>query len=174
MLAQTMTQEAWDAVCAFGEMAEFAFDPRFNTSGKRLGEGLTDADSDDVRAALRAAFARKTAAEWETLLQAQPEVVWDRVRAWPEVLTDEQNLANGYLNTVEVPGFGPTTVAGNLVTMSDTPSLQPGVPVELGEANGETLAALGFDAADIEAIETQATKVREAALAELLALSEMS
>ncbi len=96
------------------------------------------------------------------------------MRDWHEVLTDEQSLANGYLNTVEVPEFGPTTVVGNLVTLSETPGLAPGDPVVLGEANSEILSSVGMSAEEIDAIETRATAVREAAMAELLAANQMS
>ena len=89
------------------------------------------------------------------------------------MLSDEQSLANGYLNTVQVPGFGPTTVVGNLVTMSETPGLAPGDPVTLGEANSEVLSSVGMSPEEIDAIETRATAVRVAAIAELLAANQM-
>tara|TARA_A100001037_G_scaffold305262_1_gene344677 strand:+ start:734 stop:1996 length:1263 start_codon:yes stop_codon:yes gene_type:complete len=167
MLAQTMQQEAWDAICAFGDIAEYAFDARFNTPRKRLGEGITTEDSEEIRAALEKAFAGKTALEWDAFLRTQPEAIWERVRDWHQVLQDEQSLANGYLSQVQVPGFGPTTVAGNLVTLSDTPGAHPGDPAMLGEANQEVLSDLGIPQEDIDAIETRAAEVREAGLAEL-------
>jgi crotonobetainyl-CoA:carnitine CoA-transferase CaiB-like acyl-CoA transferase len=172
MLAHTMQQEAWDAICVFGERPEYAFDARWNTPGKRLGEQITVADSDEIRTALREAFAHKTAAEWDDFLRSQPEAIWERVRDWHEVLSDEQNLANDYLNSIEVPQFGPTTVVGNLVTMSDTPGRAPGSPPILGEANDDILAAIGLPPDEIAAIEAQATAAREEALALAAALEQ--
>ena len=37
MIAQTMQNEAWDALCIFAETFELAIDPRFQTPGQRLG-----------------------------------------------------------------------------------------------------------------------------------------
>lgn len=174
MLAHTMQQEAWDAIWVYAERPEYAFDTRWNMPAKRLGEHITEADSDEIRAALTDAFAQHTAAEWDAFLRTQPEAIWERVRDWPEVLADEQNAANNYLNTVEVPDFGPTTVVGNLVTLSETPGRKPGTPPTLGEANDEVLNALGFSQEEIDAIEARATAVREEAIALSAALLEES
>jgi len=169
MLAQTMQQEAWDAFCVFAEVPELAFDPRWSTPGKRLGEGATDDDSLEVRATLSAAFARKSADEWETFLRAQPEIVFERVKRWHEVFDDEQVRANGYVTTVDVPDLGATRLVGNLVSLSATPGSIKGGPPRLGEGNEELLARAGIGADDIRAIEDRATAEREAAFAVLLA-----
>ncbi len=165
MLAQTMVQEAWDAICVFAGLPELAVDPRFDTPGKRLGEGITVDDSEDVRAVLRRAFASRTAAEWDAFLRTQPEAIWERVRAWDEVLEDEQNLANGYVTTIDVPGLGATRTVGNLVALSETPGSVKGGPPLLGEGNVEVLGALGFTAAEVDEITARATAVREEAFA---------
>ena len=47
MLAQTMQQEDWDAFCTFAGIPELAIDPRTQTPSLRLGEGLTDEDSQE-------------------------------------------------------------------------------------------------------------------------------
>jgi formyl-CoA transferase len=172
MLAHTMQQEAWDAICAFGDAPALAIDPRFATPGRRLGEGLTLADSDEVRSALEAAFATHTAAEWDDFLRTQPEAIWERVRNWHEVLDDEQNLANGYIETIDVPLFGPTRTVGNLVTLSATPGSVKGGPPLLGADNAEVLGAAGLTSSEIDAIGARATAVREALLAQLLAAAD--
>lgn len=168
MLAQTMAEDAWDAFCAFADVPELALDPRWSTPGKRLGEGATDEDSLEVRATLSAAFARKTADEWEAFLRTQPEIIFERVRRWHEVLDDEQVQANDYVATVDVPDLGPTRLVGNLLTLSETPASVKGGPPRLGEGNAELLGGAGLSAEDIRAIEARATAVREAALALLL------
>ncbi len=169
VLAQTMQQDDWDAFCAFAGVPELALDPRLQTPGQRLGEGLTDADSAEIRAVLRRAFLSKTAQEWDDFMRTQPEMIWERVRSLPEVLEDEQSHANGYFAEVEVPGVGPTRVVGNLVTLSETPGRVKGGPPLLGEANTELLSAAGVSEADIDALQAHATRVREAALAQLAA-----
>jgi len=169
LLAQTMTQDAWDAICIFADIAEYAVDQRFNTPGKRLGEGITQEASEEVREALRRGFALHGAAAWDEFLRTQPEAIWERVRSWHEVLEDEQSLANDYLVTIEVPQFGQTRTVGNLVTLSETPGSVKGGPPLLGEGNAELLGRIGMTADEIESVTTRATEVREAAFAALLA-----
>lgn len=169
LLAHTMQQDDWDAFCIFADLPELAFDPRLQTPGQRLGEGLTDADSDEIRVKLERAFAQKTAREWDDFLRTQPEIIWERVRDWHEVLQDEQSLANNYFAEVEVPGLGATRVVGNLVTMSDTPGSVKGGPPELGEANLELLGEVGMSHEEIEQITNRANAVREEAFAMLAA-----
>ncbi len=168
MVAQTMQQDAWDAICIFADMPELAFDPCWNTPSKRLGEGVTQQESDAVRAALTTAFGRRTAAEWDEFLRTQPEAIWERVRSWPEVLEDEQNVLNEYVVTIDVPGFGLTRTVGNLVTLSETPGSVKGGPPVLGEHTAEVLREVGMSAAEIEEIQARATKVREETFALLL------
>ncbi len=172
MLAQTMEQEAWDAICAFADIPEYAFDARWNTPGKRLGEGITIEDSDEIRAAFRAGFASKTAAEWDEFLRTQPEAIWERVRNWHEVLEDEQNIVNGYVTAIDVPMLGETRTVGNLVHLSETPGSVKGGPPLLGEGNAEILADIGFTKDEIEAIDARAQTVREETLAALIADSQ--
>jgi crotonobetainyl-CoA:carnitine CoA-transferase CaiB-like acyl-CoA transferase len=165
MLAQTMAEDAWDAFCAFADVPELALDPRWTSPGKRLGEGASDADSREVRAILAGAFARKSAAEWEAFLRTQPEIIWERVRRWHEVLDDPQVEANAYVAAVDVPDFGTARLVGNLVTLSATPGSVKGGPPTLGEGNQELLARAGLVDDDIRALEARATAVREAAFA---------
>lgn len=171
LIAQTMAAEAWDAFCIFADLLELAVDPRFQTPGQRLGEGLSEADSAEVRVKLTTAFASKTTAEWEDFLYSQPEIVWERARSWPEVLEDPQNLENNYLTTVQVDGVGEVPTVGTLVQLSETPGSPKGNPPALGEANEEVLAGFGFDTDTRRAISDHATQVREETLAELLAFA---
>ena len=174
LLAQTLEQDDWDAFCIFAEVPELAFDPRLQTAGQRLGEGLTDEDSDEFRARLKVAFAQKTAQEWDDFLRTQPEIIWERVRNWHEALEDEQSLLNGYFDHVEVPGIGPTKIVGNLVSLSETPGAVKGGPPELGEGNAELLAAVGMTSEQIDELTQRADAVRLeafAALAQALGVS---
>jgi crotonobetainyl-CoA:carnitine CoA-transferase CaiB-like acyl-CoA transferase len=165
MLAQTMAEDAWDAFCVFADLPELALDPRWSSPGRRLGEGVTDEDSRAVRALLAEAFARKSADQWEAFLRTQPEIIFERVRRWHDVLDDVQVAANGYAATVDVPDFGATRLVGNLVTMSHTPGSVKGGPPRLGEGNDELLAQAGLAKAEIRSIEVRATQMRETALA---------
>jgi crotonobetainyl-CoA:carnitine CoA-transferase CaiB-like acyl-CoA transferase len=168
MIAQTMDIEAWDSFCIFAEDFDLSIDPRFQTPGQRLGEGLTEEDSTEVRARLTSIFASKTTREWEDFLYTQPEIIWERARDWSEVLEDEQSIANNYVTKVDVAGVGTTKTVGNLVTLSETPGSPKGNPPQLGEANNEILGDLGFSSEERMGIETHATKVREEFIAALM------
>ncbi len=172
LIAQTMEQDNWDAFCIFADVPEMAFDPRLQLPSQRLGEGLTDEDSDEFRAKLEAAFLKKTAQEWDDFLRTQPEIIWERVRPWSEVLEDPQNLINEYVTNVEVPGVGRVRTVGNLVHLSETPGSVKGDPPVLGEANAELLALAGMTAGQLEEIVTRADAVREEAMALLLNMQE--
>ena len=154
MLAQTMDIESWDSFCIFAEAFDLSIDPRFQTPGQRLGEGLTEEDSVEVRERLTSIFASKTTKEWVDFLYTQPEIIWERARNWSEVLDDEQSIANNYVTSVEVPGLGVTKTVGNLVTLSETPGSPKGNPPILGEANNEILGGLGFSPDECLSIET--------------------
>lgn len=169
MLAQTMDQESWDALCVFGESPDLAVESRLQSPGQRLGEGLTEADSVELRERVAAMFAHKTALEWDDFLRTLPEVIWERVRSWQEVLDDPQSHANDYMTTVEIPGIGKKQTVGTLVKLSETPGSPKGNPPLLGEANDEILASLGFTESERRQVETDATRAREALLAQLLA-----
>lgn len=171
-LAQVMEQEAWDTLCIFMEAWDLAIDPRFQTPVQRLGEGISDEATAEVRQTLEAAFASKTSDEWMEFLYSQPEIVWEKARNWQEVLEDEQNMANDYLTTVNVPGAGTTKTVGNLVALSETPGSVKGGPPELGEANNELLGELGFNSSELAEIETTATRQREDTFATLQAMAE--
>jgi len=171
-LTQVLTQEGWDALCIFMEAFDMTFDSRVQTPGQRLGNGLSTEDSAEIRQFFADRFSCKTMNEWEAFLKNQPEIVWERARSWQEVLEDEQNIANDYLTTVNVPGVGETKTVGNVVSLSETPGSVKGDPPELGEANNEVLADLGFSADEISEIEHTATEQGEERLAIMRSLLE--
>lgn len=171
LLAQTMDSESWDALCLFAEIPELAIDPRLQTPGQRLGEGLNEDDSQYIRERLEAGFKTKTAAEWDEFLRTLPEVIWERVRTYNEVLEDPQSLRNDYITEVDVPGIGMQRTVGNLVTLSETPGQPKGGPPELGEGNAEVLKGAGLDDALIESVTNRANEVREELFAQAAELN---
>ena len=172
LIAHTMQLDNWDAFCVFADVPDLAIDPRLQTPSQRLGEGLTEADSDEIRDRLRWAFAQKTALVWDEFLRTQPEMIWERVRSWAQVLEDPQSIINGYFTEVNVPEVGQHKVVGNLVHLSETPGSVKGDPPELGEANEEVLTALGFDEPSRAEISARAEAQRESAIAALLAATQ--
>ena len=172
LLASSMTLESWDAFCVFADVPELVFHPKLQTPGGRLGEGLTDAESDEIREKLVAAFLGKTALEWDDFLRTQPEIIWERVRDHREVFEDEQSLINGYFTQVNVPGLGERATVGNLVKMSETPGSEKGDPPALGEANNEILSRAGVDEKEIVEINSTVEAARASAIAALSQLNE--
>jgi len=172
LLATSMQLEAYDALCIFAEIPELAIDPRVHTPGQRLGEGLDDDDSQYIRDKLAEGFRKKTAAQWDAFLRTQPEIIWERVRTYTEVLEDPQNVINGYVSTVDVPGVGDVKTVGNLVSLSETPGSTKGAPPQLGADNEELLAWAGMEPTAIQSVTAHAAAAREALLAEAAQLNE--
>ena len=171
MIAQTMAFEAWDAFCIFSEAFDLAIDPRFQTPGQRLGAGLTEEDSKQVRDRLTEIFSDKTTQQWEDFLYTQPEIIWERARDWSEVLADEQCVVNQYVTEVEIPGLGKRKTVGNLVSLSETPGSVKGDPPVLGEANSEVLGRLGLSPDECASIEQHASTVRADLIAQIMVAS---
>ena len=166
MFVVAMTNEAWEAFWIFADQPEQILDERWDSSPKRIGASGTVDGLAAIRAAMATAFASKTAAEWERFLYSEPEIIWERVRSHDEVLTDPQNLANGYVTSVDVPVIGTVPTAGTLIDFSDTPTGDVRRPPLLGEHTPQVMRSLGFSDDDV----TQATSEVESARAELLAL----
>ena len=161
-LAQTMTEEAWDAFCIFADVLDLATDPRYRqTPGLGMGESMTEEDSNEVRRQLADAFAKKTTQEWVAFFYSRPDIIWERVRSWQDVLEDEQNLANNYFTEVQVENLGACKTVGQLVGLSETPGSAKGNPPQLGEGNDEILAAAGLSKDEIAAIKHHADETQD-------------
>jgi crotonobetainyl-CoA:carnitine CoA-transferase CaiB-like acyl-CoA transferase len=168
LFAVALDEASWDAFWIFAEKPEIAIDPRWNTPGKRLGTTGEPQGVDEIRRQMREAFASRTTAEWEAFLTSQPEIIYERVQGYDEVLVDPQVLANDYLATVDIPHVGPTKIVGNLVHLSDTPGSVKGPPPELGEHTAEVMESLGFSADEIREVEQRAGVARTEMLAVLV------
>ena len=172
LLAASMTLESWDAFCVFADVPELVFHPKLQTPGGRLGEGLTDEESEEIREKLTTAFCKKTAMEWDDFLRTQPEIIWERVRDHREVFEDEQSLINGYFTKVNIPGLGERATVGNLVKLSETPGIEKGDPPVLGEANTDVLSSVGIDEKEVQEINSAVEAAREEAVAAFAQLND--
>ena len=172
LLAASMTLESWDAFCVYADVPELVFHPKLQTPGGRLGEGLTDEESEEIREKLTTAFCKKTAMEWDDFLRTQPEIIWERVRDHREVFEDEQSLINGYFTKVNIPGIGERATVGNLVKLSETPGIEKGDPPVLGEANTDVLSSVGIDEKEIQEINSAVEAAREEAVAAFAQLND--
>jgi len=154
LLAVAMSDESWDDFWLFVERPEVVLDPRWDNGAKRIGARGSSDGVEEIREHMRAAFASRTTAEWAEFLATQPEIIFERVQNYDELVVDPQVAANGYLADIDVPGFGTAGVVTNVVHLGATPGRgahRP--PPMLGEHTAEVMAELGFDADDIAAVE---------------------
>ncbi len=167
LLAVAMSDESWDEFLVFGGKPELALDSRWDTGAKRIGI-LGDGDGVvEIRAALSEAFMTRTTEEWDIFFKQQPEIIYERVQDYTELLGDPQAEANGYIAEIDVPNYGKTKVVTNVVQLSDTPGLgatRP--PPKLGEHTSEIMVSLGFSPDEV----AEVLSPIEAAAAEIIGL----
>ena len=125
MLVVAMSDESWDAFWLFVDRPEVVLEPRWNNVAKRIGaRGVMDGVP-EIRELVREAFASRTTAEWTAFLATQPEIIYERVQNYDELLEDPQVAANGYLAEIDVPTIGPAGVVTNVIHLSATPGRGP-------------------------------------------------
>jgi crotonobetainyl-CoA:carnitine CoA-transferase CaiB-like acyl-CoA transferase len=123
-----------------------------------LDERITDRDAQArhyavLRPVVEAIFASRTSAEWKTVLD-EHGVPASRVALPVEMLDDPQALANGMLHDLPHPAVGTVRVLAPPVRI-DGDGFQPAAATPpFGSEARAILAALGFAAADVEALLT--------------------
>ncbi|MCY3810881.1 MAG: CoA transferase [Gammaproteobacteria bacterium] len=168
LFVTAITNEAWSDFWIFVDRPEVILLEDWDSPGKRVGAGGSGAGVGEIRALVREAFASKPWSEWAAFLNAQPGLVWERVRDHGDVLGDPQNAANDYVVEIELPMVGKTSTVGTLMDFSATPTDAPAPPPGLGAHTGEVMAALGFDAEAIAKVTRHAAETRDEMLAALL------
>jgi crotonobetainyl-CoA:carnitine CoA-transferase CaiB-like acyl-CoA transferase len=140
-----LRQAFWQCV----ERPDLADDPRF-------AELLyTPEIRFQLHSILREIFPARTTGEWCERLRAAGQR-FAPVRDYGQVVADANMWENGYLTTLEHPEWGPITMAGVPIRMSDTP-LHPGTFLaELGQHTEEVLVEAGYSWDEIIALKDAA------------------
>ena len=172
LFVTAVTNEAWSDFWIFVDRPDVILLEDWDSPGKRIGAAGSGAGVPEIRALVRGAFASKPWSDWEPFLNAQPELIWERVRDHADVQLDPQNAANNYVVDLELPLVGKTSTVGTLMDFSATPTPPPVPPPSLGAHTGEVMTALGFDAEAVDRVTEHATETRQAMLAALLGESE--
>jgi crotonobetainyl-CoA:carnitine CoA-transferase CaiB-like acyl-CoA transferase len=136
-------EHLWPGMCAAIERPDMLDHPRFNSYF------VTPEIAAEMRSVFVEIFRERTSDEWVERLGRHGQR-FGKVRTHGEVVADPQSYSNGYLVEVEHPEWGPITVVGSPITMSDTPT-RTGVEVaELGQHTEMVLVEAGFGWDELE------------------------
>ncbi|MCZ6771977.1 MAG: CoA transferase [Proteobacteria bacterium] len=166
LFAVAQTNEAWDAFWVFADDPIESINPKWDKPLKRFGQGATKQDAEEIQQKMATVFKRKTTQEWIEFLKGQPAIVYEKIQNYDEVKVDAQVLANNYIESLEIKHVGTTSVVGNLMTFSETPSSTNGGPPDLGADTESTLSELGFSADEIKSVIDHAEAERLIAMEE--------
>jgi CoA:oxalate CoA-transferase len=136
-------EKFWQLLCDALELEELKADPRFSKLGDRHKH------KQELNAILNEAFARKTNAEWQVILD-KAGVPFGPVNTIDKVFEDPAILHRGMI--IAVDHFGDQLrFFGNPIKMSETPINEYRTPPRLGADNQEVLKEyLGFSAEQVE------------------------
>src|SRR3954454_10761611 len=85
-----MSDQSWDELWIFVDRPEVAVERRWSNVAKRIGaRGVMDG-VDEIRELMREAFRSKTAAEWTEFFYTQPEIIWERIQDYQDLVQDPQ------------------------------------------------------------------------------------
>ena len=133
------------ALCEVLERTDLLSDARFATNPSRV------AHRDVLRPIVAGEIAKRTAAEWHSLL-SDKQIPSSPVRTVADLLEDEQLAVSGLLGESVHPEAGPLRLVGMPVSRDGKRSVREDAPPLLGQHTDEVLAELGLDDAAIEAL----------------------
>jgi crotonobetainyl-CoA:carnitine CoA-transferase CaiB-like acyl-CoA transferase len=132
----------WSKVCGALGVESLINDPRFSTFAAR------SENREELIAIFDGLFASKTREEWMKILE-EHGCIYTPVQSIPEVVEDQQVLANNYLINIDHPTYGPVKTMGFPWDLSGTPaSWRRGAP-KLGEHTEEVLLEIGYSREEV-------------------------
>lgn len=139
------TQAMWQRLCDALDKPEWRTDERF------AGPFDRSRNKDLLVAEMEATFLTRPQAEWLERIAAN-DVPYAPVMDYPAVAEDPQILANGYIQDIDHPIWGPMKTVGPPVQMSKTPPrIQSAAPMP-GQHTEEVMLAAGYTWDEIGAL----------------------
>jgi crotonobetainyl-CoA:carnitine CoA-transferase CaiB-like acyl-CoA transferase len=100
----------------------------------------------------------RSAGDWDQFFDQHPEIWYQRVFDYNDVLNDPQALLNGYIVEKDIPHAGRHRVAGLPVRLSRTPGAPQPLFADLGQHTEEVMLELGYTRDEIEALQKETSE----------------
>lgn len=150
LLQNVAPGEFWRPLCAVLGRPELTAEPRFSTWTK------WEEHPEEAIAILDQLFAARTYGEWAGILSREmPRLLFARVNAVEDAVSDPQMIANGYIADFDHPDFGPMKVEGIVAHLSKTPGALRRPAPKHGQHTEEVLLELGYSWDEIIALKEQ-------------------
>lgn len=147
LMLAVLKDEHWQRLCTVLELDDLAADPRYEQRVGRLQH------RDEIASAVQDRLRRRSTAQWYPLLR-EADLLVARVRDYRDVLADEQVAENGALTELPRDGDrgGAVTAVRLPYVLDDASTAVPVPPPQLGADTISTLAQLGYEPSEIEAM----------------------
>ena len=146
--------DLWPRYCEVVGIPEITEDARFDPRGSTTNERAKYRD--ELAAILDNAFQKKTTKEWLDILRnLNGKIACSGISTYEDIVNDPQAWENGYIIKMDIPGLGPTKLAGAPVMLSQNPAEAQGMAPELGQHTEEVLLELGYTWEDITEMREQ-------------------
>lgn len=146
-IAFLQSEKYWPGFCEVAGCADWLDDPRFIDAAGRSANAL------ELIAMLDELFARRTLAEWSTILAAQSGP-WDVAWLPGEAGRLEQAVANGYVQTVEHEGRAPIKLVASPQQFDDV-QVRLGPAPTHGQHTYEVLSGAGLGEAELQRLRAE-------------------
>jgi crotonobetainyl-CoA:carnitine CoA-transferase CaiB-like acyl-CoA transferase len=146
--------DRWERLCKALDVEYLTEDPRFKSSSDRV------ANRDEMRAALSAAFRRRTCEEWLEIFENN-DILCAKVSDYEDVLANPQFKHCRMLVDVDHPRQGKFQTVGFPIDSVDSNALGFRPAANRGEHSREILAGLGYSTQDVDRLASEGCIVVE-------------